>query len=71
MPFTVFVTAYDQHAIRAFEANALDYLQKPFSDERLEATMARVKGRPMNAARGNSDSAFFARRRPRHQPIAV
>jgi two-component system LytT family response regulator len=45
MPLTVFVTAYDQHAIRAFEANALDYLQKPFSDERLEATMARVKNR--------------------------
>jgi two-component system LytT family response regulator len=45
MPLTVFVTAYDQHAIKAFEANALDYLQKPFSDERLEATMARVKSR--------------------------
>src|SRR4051794_37651717 len=45
MPLTVFVTAYDQHAIRAFEANALDYLLKPFSDERLEATMARVKAR--------------------------
>jgi two-component system, LytTR family, response regulator len=45
MPFTVFVTAYDQHAIRAFEANALDYLLKPFSDERFEATMARAKAR--------------------------
>jgi two-component system LytT family response regulator len=45
MPLTVFVTAYDQHAIRAFEANALDYLQKPFSDERFEATMVRVKTR--------------------------
>ncbi|HEX4228763.1 MAG TPA: LytTR family DNA-binding domain-containing protein [Bryobacteraceae bacterium] len=45
MPLTVFVTAYDQHAIRAFEANALDYLLKPFSDERLEATMARAKVR--------------------------
>ena len=45
MPLTVFVTAYDQHAIRAFEANALDYLLKPFSDERIEATMARVKAR--------------------------
>ena len=45
MPLTVFVTAYDQHAIRAFEANALDYLLKPFSDERFEATMARVKAR--------------------------
>ena len=45
MPLTVFVTAYDEHAISAFEANALDYLLKPFSDERFEATMARVKGR--------------------------
>jgi two-component system, LytTR family, response regulator len=39
------VTAYDQHAIRAFEANALDYLLKPFSDERLEAALARAKAR--------------------------
>lgn len=45
MPLTVFVTAYDQHAIRAFEANALDYLLKPFSDERLEAMLTRVKTR--------------------------
>jgi two-component system LytT family response regulator len=45
MPLTIFVTAYDQHAIRAFEANALDYLLKPFSDERLEAALARVKSR--------------------------
>ena len=45
MPLTVFVTAYDQHAVRAFEANALDYLLKPFSDERHEATMARVRAR--------------------------
>jgi two-component system LytT family response regulator len=43
MPLTVFVTAYDQHAIRAFEANALDYLLKPFSDERFETMMMRVK----------------------------
>jgi two-component system LytT family response regulator len=45
MPLTVFVTAYDQHAIRAFDANALDYLLKPFSDEQFEVTMARVKAR--------------------------
>jgi two-component system LytT family response regulator len=45
MPLTVFVTAYDQHAIRAFEANALDYLLKPFSDERFEGAMARAKAR--------------------------
>jgi two-component system, LytTR family, response regulator len=45
MPLTVFVTAYDEHAIRAFEANALDYLLKPFSDERWEAALARAKTR--------------------------
>ncbi len=45
MPLTVFVTAYDQHALRAFEADALDYLLKPFSDERMEATLARARER--------------------------
>jgi len=45
MPLTVFITAYDQHALRAFEANALDYLLKPFGDERFEGMMARVKTR--------------------------
>ena len=45
MPLTIFVTAYDEHAIRAFEANALDYLLKPFSDERWEAALARARTR--------------------------
>lgn len=45
MPLTVFVTAYDKHAVRAFEANALDYLLKPFSDERFEAALARARRR--------------------------
>ena len=45
MPLTIFVTAYDQHAIHAFEANALDYLLKPYSDERWEAALARAKAR--------------------------
>ena len=45
MPITVFVTAYDRYAIRAFEANALDYLLKPFSDERFEAAMQRILAR--------------------------
>jgi two-component system LytT family response regulator len=45
MPLTVFVTAYDKYTIRAFEANALDYLLKPFSDERWEAALARAKTR--------------------------
>ena len=45
MPLTIFVTAYDRHALRAFDANALDYLLKPFTDERLESAMERAKGR--------------------------
>lgn len=51
MPLTVFVTAYDQHAVRAFDANALDYLLKPFGDERFEATMARARRKIDEAGR--------------------
>ena len=43
MPVTVFVTAFDTFAVRAFEARALDYLVKPFSDERFAATLARAR----------------------------
>ena len=45
MPLTVFVTAYDTHAVAAFEANALDYLLKPFSEERFQAALGRVEAR--------------------------
>lgn len=45
MPATVFVTAYEQYAVRAFEANALDYLVKPFSRDRFAATLQRAKAR--------------------------
>jgi two-component system, LytTR family, response regulator len=38
----VFVTAYDQHALRAFEVNALDYLLKPVAPERLAVTVSRL-----------------------------
>ncbi len=48
MPLIVFVTAYDEHAIRAFGMNALIIWLKPFSDERFEATMVRIKARLMN-----------------------
>jgi len=42
MPITVFVTAFGGYAIRAFEANALDYLLKPFTDDRFAHTFART-----------------------------
>jgi two-component system, LytTR family, response regulator len=41
-PLIVFVTAYDEYAIEAFEVHALDYLLKPFDDERLGMTLQRV-----------------------------
>ncbi|HEX8319774.1 LytTR family DNA-binding domain-containing protein [Longimicrobium sp.] len=44
-PLVIFVTAYDEHAIRAFEVNALDYLLKPVQRERLAATLARARER--------------------------
>lgn len=43
IPMVVFVTAYDEHALRAFELRALDYVVKPFSDRRLLEAMARAK----------------------------
>lgn len=43
MPATVFVTAYDQHAVRAFEVHALDYLLKPVEPARIRAALARAR----------------------------
>lgn len=45
MPATIFVTAYDQFALKAFEADAVDYLLKPFGNKRFEQAMARIKSR--------------------------
>jgi two-component system LytT family response regulator len=45
MPATVFVTAFENYAVRAFEANAVDYLVKPFSRVRFAQTLQRVKTR--------------------------
>jgi len=42
-PIVVFVTAHDEHALRAFEVHALDYLLKPLSQERFRQVMERVK----------------------------
>ena len=42
-PAVVFVTAYDQYALRAFEAGALDYLLKPFDNARFELALGRAK----------------------------
>jgi two-component system, LytTR family, response regulator len=43
MPYIIFVTAYDQYALRAFEVNAVDYLLKPLDEERFHASFQRAK----------------------------
>lgn len=43
MPPTVFVTAYDEYAVRAFEVQALDYLLKPFGRQRFQSALARAR----------------------------
>jgi two-component system LytT family response regulator len=44
-PLVVFVTAYDEYAIRAFDANAIDYLLKPYDQPRLQRALQRVRER--------------------------
>lgn len=51
-PAIVFVTAYDEYAIRAFEANALDYLTKPVSAARLAKTILRLSNPPVTETGG-------------------
>jgi len=59
----VFVTAYDEYALRAFEINALDYLMKPVSHERLKKTLSRFDSvdevKPKNYAPLNYDDRLF------------
>lgn len=54
VPLVVFTTAYDQHALAAFERNALDYLLKPIAPDRLEAALAKARERlrPPSGAAG-------------------
>jgi two-component system LytT family response regulator len=64
MPVTVFVTAFDQHALKAFEAHALDYLTKPFDRERFETSLGRAKQQVQLRAAANSARAAAEDREP-------
>lgn len=48
IPRVIFTTAYDQYAVRAFDVNAVDYLLKPFTPERLRSALQRVREQPPN-----------------------
>jgi len=61
-PLLVFVTAFDEHAIKAFELNAVDYLLKPYDKGRLHKTLERIRSR-----RDSAESAASAVRAARAQ----
>lgn len=66
MPVTIFVTAYDKYAIQAFDAHAIDYLLKPFSDQRFEAAVERARrylGTPEARERADELAAATQERR--------
>ena len=60
MPAVVFLTAYDQFAIRAFEAEALDYLVKPVSEQRFSATIKRLLKRLRSSSEQPEESIVVA-----------
>jgi two-component system LytT family response regulator len=72
IPAVVFVTAFDQYAVRAFEAQAVDYLMKPFSKERVEEAVRRVrelvKGRSLEDFRESVAKVVEKIRRDRSFP---
>jgi len=58
MPYVVFVTAFDEYALKAFEVRALDYLLKPFTPERFAAVIDRARG---EIARTSGDDSAVLR----------
>lgn len=59
MPVVIFTTAYDTHAVRAFEANVLDYLLKPFDEVRFRKSLDRAKLDLTNRKRSNTSSGLM------------
>ncbi|MCX2453177.1 LytTR family transcriptional regulator DNA-binding domain-containing protein [Pedobacter sp. PLR] len=62
IPMVVFVTAYDQYALKAFEVSALDYLMKPIREERFEKAMSQVVERCL----GEVEPSVFVKNKTRH-----
>jgi len=68
----VFITAYDEYALRAFEVHAVDYLLKPFSEERFAEALERTRERLRTRAAGGGEvdvEALVAQARPRPGPL--
>lgn len=60
MPAVIFVTAYDEYALQAFEVHALDYLLKPFDRERFAAALDRARKQIRRQRRGELDERVLA-----------
>lgn len=60
MPLVIFATAYDKYALRAFDANALDYLLKPFDEERFYKALNRARTELQNAPKSAHEASFRA-----------
>ncbi len=61
MPAVVFVTAHEEHALRAFEVEAVDYLLKPFDEDRFLSTLARVRDEVSDRSRRNGQRRTIER----------
>jgi two-component system LytT family response regulator len=66
LPLVVFVTAFDDYAVRAFEVHAIDYLVKPFSDRRFASTLARARQQLHHAAAAEAARRLAALLAPPH-----
>ncbi|SDG32174.1 LytTR family DNA-binding domain-containing protein [Dyella sp. 333MFSha] len=63
-PLIVFVTAFDEHAVRAYDLNAIDYLLKPYDRDRLARTVQRVRERLHSRESGSTAVAIGRARAP-------
>jgi two-component system, LytTR family, response regulator len=76
MPLIVFVTAYDEFALAAFEANAVAYLLKPVAEEKLETAVSRIEqlvrsSDPVAREAVRTTAAAGARTQPLHHVLAI
>ena len=71
LPLIVFATAYDRYALRAFEVNAVDYLLKPFTEERFRAAMDRLQERRRSGTAAHGIPALIRDLGPRPDRLLV